>query len=128
MAQNKTILVVEDEEALSEVLSDTLTQAGYQVTVCSNGEDGLKTALEQHPTLILLDILMPKKDGVTMLEELRKVQTPPKSGVIFFTNLNQLEKIADALKEGADGYIIKAEASLDEIVKNVKSYFSKLEP
>ncbi len=122
---SKHILIVEDEAALAEVLADTLRDAGYQVEVASNGEEGLKVALEKRPDLVLLDILMPKKDGITMLNELRQKQKPPVSSVIFFTNLNQMDKIAQAVDEGADGYIIKAEASLEEVVKKVEEFFAK---
>ncbi len=124
---NKSILIVEDEDALAEVLADTLEIEGYQVKVCSNGEEGLKYAMENHPSLILLDMLMPKMNGMTMLTELRKQQAPPVSSVIFFTNLNQLDKIATAVEEGAEGYMVKAETSLEEIVKKVADFFHKKE-
>jgi DNA-binding response OmpR family regulator len=123
----KSILIVEDEPALAEALADTLKDEGYDVATCPNGEEGLKQALETHPTLILLDILMPKKDGLAMMTELKREQTPPISSVIFFTNLNQMDKIADAVDEGAEGYIIKAEASLEEVVKRVNEFFAKKE-
>ncbi len=122
---DKLILIVEDEDALAEVLADTLEIEGFKVKVCSNGEEGLKYALENHPSLILLDMLMPKMNGMTMLVELRKKQTAPISPVIFFTNLNQLDKIAHAVEEGAEGYMIKAETSLEEIVKKVIDFFQK---
>lgn len=127
MQQNQNILIVEDEQALAEVLSETLKEEGYEVTVAFNGEEGLQKALDQHPQLILLDILMPKMDGVAMMKALRQGQTPPISNVIFFTNLNQLDKIADAIKEGAAGYIIKAEASLETILNKVNDFFAKQE-
>ena len=119
----RSILIVEDEADLVNVLSDILTQAGYQVTTTGNGDEGLRVAIEKHPDLILLDILMPKKDGIEMLKELRQAQKPPISSVIFFTNLSQMEKIQSAIKEGAAGYIIKAESSLEDIVKKVDEFF-----
>ncbi|OGE93879.1 MAG: hypothetical protein A3K08_01475 [Candidatus Doudnabacteria bacterium RIFCSPLOWO2_01_41_7] len=64
-------------------------------------------------------------NGMTMLTELRKQQKSPISPVIFFTNLNQLDKIASAVEEGAEGYMIKAETSLEEIVKKVIDFFEK---
>jgi two-component system alkaline phosphatase synthesis response regulator PhoP len=125
MDNGKTILIVEDESALAEVISDSLKEEGYNVSMASNGEEGLAVALEKHPDLILLDVLMPKKDGITMLYDLRKAQVAPISAVLFLTNLNDLGKIADAIKEGAEGYVIKAEASLEEIVKKVNDFFAK---
>jgi DNA-binding NarL/FixJ family response regulator len=95
------------------------------VAVNSNGDEGLIRAIQTHPDLILLDILMPKKDGIAMLKELRQRQQPPQSSVIFFTNLNQIDKMEAAVKEGAEGYIIKAETSLDEIVNKVDEFFAK---
>lgn len=119
------LLVVEDEAILRQTLHDTLKSEGYTVSTAQNGEEGLALALKDHPDLILLDIMMPGMDGMTMLKELRKSQADPKSHVIFLTNLSEVEKIAEALNEGADGYIVKAEASLEEIIGKVKDFFAK---
>lgn len=122
--QGKTVLIVEDEEMLANAMVEALTDAGYSVTSAGNGEDGLKKAMETHPMLILLDVMMPKMDGLSMMTALKQQQSDPKSHVIFFTNLSQAEKIADAVKEGAEGYMVKADSSLEDIVAKVNQFFT----
>jgi len=67
----KKILVIEDEKPMLDAVADTLKQHNFAVITADNGKDGLDTALREHPDLMLLDIFMPKMDGLTMLETLR---------------------------------------------------------
>ena len=69
---DKKILIVDDEPALLTALVDKFTRAGYTVGIAENGKEGLKLALKNRPDLILLDIIMPVMDGITMLYKLRK--------------------------------------------------------
>ena len=68
---SERILIVEDEADIREAMADAITQAGYEVKTAENGELGLKVALEEHPNLILLDLVMPIMDGHQMLARLR---------------------------------------------------------
>lgn len=70
--ENRSILIVDDEPALLAALVDKFTRAGYSVTVAEDGQQGLNSALKNHPDLILLDIIMPVMDGLTMLAKLRR--------------------------------------------------------
>lgn len=114
------ILVVEDESALSSALKDKLTREGFEVTVAKDGQEGLSRALADHPDLILLDIVMPVMDGMTMLYALRKDPWGKNVTVILLTNLFDTEKIAQSLERGVYDYLVKSDWTLEDIVKKVK--------
>lgn len=118
--ETKTILIVDDEKSYLTTLGVKLQRAGYKVLTASNGEEGLITAIQMHPDLILLDIIMPTMEGVKMLKELRKDVWGKKAKVIFLTNLTNEEKEAQAKTEGALDYIIKMDMSLQDVLQLVK--------
>ena len=115
----KQILIVEDVSFLQKAMKVILKDAGYDVIIASNGEDGLNKAIKKRPDLILLDILMPKMDGMTMLKELRKDSWGKNAPVIILTNLNDKEKLIEATKEHVVDYYVKSDWEIDEIVKIV---------
>src|SRR3990167_8904113 len=118
------ILVVEDDLFLRELYSDILTQEGYKVESAQDGEEALQKIKVGGYDLILLDIIMPKMDG---LEVMRQVQAnPPQSPnkcVVFLTNLDKDEEIKTALKLG-NGYIIKSQITPGTLVEKVKGYLT----
>lgn len=116
----KTVLVIEDEKSLMELLSLKLTQNGFKVKAACDGEEGLKFALETHPNIILLDILLPKIDGLTMLSKLREDPWGKTANVIIMTNVNDPKVENMALKGGISYYFIKKDWTLEEIVEKVK--------
>ena len=118
--QTKKILIVEDEQDMAEVLSDKFISEGFQVTSAKDGEKGLQAALKEHPDLILLDIVMPKVDGLEMLKKLREDEWGRSAVVILLTNLSSTEKIAEAVKQGMHEYLIKSEWRVTDIVKKAK--------
>src|SRR5262245_15767676 len=100
-----TILVVEDDAAIRRGLVDMLRFAGYAVREAPDGQAGLDSALTGETDLVLLDILMPRLDGLTVLRELRRARaTLP---VIMLTARGEEEDKVRGLKEGADDYIVK---------------------
>lgn len=119
------ILVVEDDLFLRELYSDILTQEGYKVETAQDGEEALQKIKVGGYDLILLDIIMPKMDG---LEVMRQVQASPPQNpnkcVIFLTNLDKDEEIKTALKLG-NGYLIKSQITPGSLVEEVKNYISK---
>lgn len=119
------ILVVEDDLFLRELYSDILTQEGYKVESAQDGEEALGKIKVGGYDLILLDIIMPKMDG---LEVMRQIQTTPPQNpnkcVIFLTNLDKDEEIKTALKLG-NGYLIKSQITPGSLVEEVKNYISK---
>jgi two-component system alkaline phosphatase synthesis response regulator PhoP len=117
----KKILVVEDEEAILSVLDDNLTQNGFKVFKAIDGKEGLKMALQYHPDLILLDILMPVMDGITMLKLLRNDSWGKKAKVIILTNLNDNESVVNTMELGSYDYLVKSNWKIEDVIDMVKN-------
>lgn len=119
------ILLVEDDEVLSKVVEEELTEAGFEVFLASDGEVGLAMARGKEPDLILLDILLPKMNGFDILENLKKSPETKKTPVIMLTMLGSDDDIKRGLRIGADDYIVKSQHALPEIIEKVKHFFAK---
>ncbi|MFA7245264.1 MAG: response regulator [Candidatus Magasanikbacteria bacterium] len=118
---NKKILIIEDETSLAKALDEKFTHESFDVLLCNNGEDGLSLALKEKPDLILLDIMMPKMDGLTLLKNLRKDNTFGKNAkVIILTNSYDIDKVGEATKSGVFDYFIKSDTKISEILDKVK--------
>jgi len=119
---NKKILVVEDESAVNYALSLKFNLIkGVELFFAKDGEQGLNMALEKKPDLILLDIIMPKMDGIEMLKKLRQDNWGKNVKVIILSNLSHTDREREARELGVEDYIIKAEWELEEVVKLVES-------
>lgn len=116
----KKILVVEDEKEMAEVISSQFKEANFEVGVAYDGVEGLDKALRDHPDLILLDIILPKMDGMTMLAKLRKDSWGASVKVILLTNLDDAERVAEAMKHDSFDYLVKADWNIRDVVKLVK--------
>lgn len=114
------ILVVEDEPTLSTALVDKFTAEQFTVTAAKNGQEGLETALKEHPDLILLDIVMPVMDGMSMLAQLRKDVWGKTAKVMLLTNLSDPQKMSDSIAQDVAGYLIKSDWKLEDLVAEVK--------
>lgn len=123
--KKKIVLVIEDEEPLQMVLKDVLTTEGYEVSLAKNGLEGLEMALYQHPDIILLDILMPKMDGLEMLKNLRADEWGKKVPVIVLTNLSDNQDIAKAVEEDVFEYFVKSDIKIDEVIERIKEKIGK---
>lgn len=119
-SKNSKILITEDEEPMLKALVDTFKSAKFDVFGAKDGEKGLEIAFKEHPDVILIDILMPKVDGMAMLKKLREDDWGKNVPVIILTNLSDVDKIAEAVEDGICSYLIKTEWSLEDIVKKVK--------
>lgn len=114
------VLIVEDELAYSTLLQEELERLGYQVIRAEDGEAGLDLALKQHPDLILLDIRLPKLDGMTVLKQLRKDKYGSTAKVIILTNIEPDGEFVDTLVENApEFYCVKTKISIDELLEKV---------
>lgn len=121
MSENKsTILIVEDEVALREALKDKLEREGFMTAEAKNGEEGLQICESVKPDLVLLDIIMPIKDGITMLKELRETGWGKNVPVILLTNLSDNEKVAEALASGSHDYLVKSDWKLEDVVERIR--------
>lgn len=122
----KKILIVEDDQFLREFYQELLNEEGYITDAASDGEMGLSKIVGNEYNLILLDIMLPKKDGIQILRDLRT--TPPKSQnatIVILTNLGQDAVIKECFNLGADGYLIKSALNPDQVLAEVKSYLQK---
>ncbi|PLX28366.1 hypothetical protein C0581_02455 [Candidatus Parcubacteria bacterium] len=116
-----TILIIEDETALRKALANKLSKEGFIILEGLDGEDGLAKAIESKPDLILLDIVMPKKDGMTVLEELRKDSWGKNAQVMFLTNLSDPHKEEEAKKFNVEHFLVKTDWSLEDLLKRIQT-------
>ena len=129
MEDKKTkILIVEDELLIGKVYSEELRSNGFNVVMAENGKDGLELALSFKPDLILLDILMPVMDGLTMMDKLRKTNNYGKNvPVILLTNLSaDEEKTVQALAKNEPAYyLVKSDWDLSDVVEKIKERLAR---
>lgn len=116
----KKILIIDDDESLNTVLIDKLNISGFETEKALDGEEGLRKALDFRPDIILLDLMMPKMDGIEVLKELRKDDWGKKVKVFVLTALEQADYMAEAIEYNIFGYFVKTNQSLDEIVSRIK--------
>lgn len=119
----KTILTVEDDPSILKGIVDKLTLEGFVVLQAHNGEEGLMMALSKHPDLILLDIMMPKMDGLTMMKQLRAKDAWGKTvPIILLSNLSpDDERINKSITEDTPAYyLMKPNWSMDDVAAKVK--------
>ena len=114
------ILFVEDEPNLQKTISEVLVQEGYKVFGAGDGEEGLKIAKQEKPNLILLDLILPKKDGFEVLKELKADNDLKDIPVIVLTNLEGVGDVEKALEIGATTYLVKANYKLEDVVAKIK--------
>lgn len=119
--RQKKILIVEDDRNMREALAEAFTDGGFEVLVEEDGKAVADVAKEQSPDIVLLDIILPKKDGFEVLSELKEDNETRKIPVILSTNLSDPSDIQKALDLGATTYLVKSNYSLDDIVKKVSS-------
>lgn len=122
----KTILLIEDEANLQKLLGEQLEEQNFTVLRALNGEIGIKKALEHRPNLILLDLILPKKNGFEVLRDLKANQATKDIPVIILTNLENASEIQKALALGATTYLVKTNYQLEEIIKKIKECALKI--
>jgi two-component system, OmpR family, alkaline phosphatase synthesis response regulator PhoP len=121
MSENKkSILIVEDDSMLLKIIAERLSTEGFIVHQAKDGEEGLAQALKHYPDLILLDVLMPKMDGVTMLKKLREDKKSVATPVILLTNVSYGDQIDEAMRHGVQDFLIKTNWTLDDVVEKIK--------
>ena len=111
------VLLVEDDTFLANIYKTKFDMEGFKVSVSENGEEGLADAKKKKPDIILLDILLPKMDGFTVLEKLKEASGVKDIPVILLTNLGQKDDVSKGLEMGAVDYLIKAHFKPSEVVE-----------
>ena len=118
--QKMKILIVDDDGSLRNVLKDKISHEGFMALTASDGEEGLKIAIKEKPDLILLDVIMPKVDGIKMLKNLRENEWGKTVPVLLLSNDDDPEHIRETLKDNATDYLIKSDWELENVVKRIK--------
>lgn len=119
------ILLVEDDEFLANIYKTKFEMEGYKMSVAEDGESGFEDAKRKSPDIILLDILLPKMDGFSVLKKLKAQAETKNIPVILLTNLGQKDDVDKGLELGAEDYLIKAHFKPSETLEKVKSILAK---
>lgn len=117
----KKILIAEDEDILLNVLKDRFEAEGWKVSVAINGEEAIKIIKESPPDLVLLDLLMPKKNGFEVLKEINDNPELKNLPIIVLSNLGGDDDIKKALSLGAKDYFVKTQHPMSEVVEKVEN-------
>ncbi len=119
----KKVLVVEDDIQISKVYEIKLAKEGILTVHANNGEDAMKLLSEEKPDLIILDLMIPKKDGFWVLSEIKENNKYLGIPVLVISNLGQKDDMVRAMDLGATEYLIKVDHQIQEIVDKIKEYF-----
>jgi len=114
------ILLIEDETLINRMYSKKLSDDGYDCPIATNGVDGLRLAKEKLPDLILCDIMMPDKDGLSTLKDLKTDESTKMIPVVMLTNLADETYVNQALSMGAVSYLVKSQILPPDVVAKVK--------
>lgn len=118
----KKILIIEDDEHVAQIYDIKFSKEGYETIIASNGDEGIKMMKDQKPDLVILDIMMPRKDGFMVLEEVKADPEISKIPVLAISNLGQESDGERALALGAREYLIKVSYSMQEVLEKAKKY------
>ncbi len=115
------VLLIEDDKYLVKIYSNKLTISGFEVDLAINADEGLRKVMAKRPDIILLDLILPGKDGFEFLADLKKIQeNTPRIPVVILSNLGQEVDRERTKQLGAADYMIKSNVSLEDIVATVK--------
>lgn len=124
--QKTKILLIEDEEMLANMYEVKFKNEGYDLIKAADGAVGLEMAKSMNPNFILLDIIMPKMDGFSVLKSLKEDAATKDIPVMLLTNLGQDEDVQKGKQLGAVGYLVKANVTPSEVVASVQKEIGKL--
>lgn len=123
MAKSKkklTVALVEDDRILAKVLNEELSEAGFNVVHAYNGIEAVRIVKAKKPDLILLDILMPKMDGITALKKLHQDKKIKEIPVVVLTNYDDPKKVVEFTQLGVYDYLVKSSWTTEGVIKKVK--------
>jgi DNA-binding response OmpR family regulator len=119
------IMVAEDDKLISNSLCEGLKSNGFEPVPAYDGEETIAKVKEAKPDLLLLDIMMPKLDGISVLWELKANAETAKIPVIVLTNIGDVDTISKIVEAGAVDYLLKSDQSIDDIVQKVKDVLQR---
>jgi len=116
----KSILIIEDEEMMLTALVDSFEKEGFDIIKARDGEEGYIKMLKEKPDVVLLDVILPKLDGLSLLEKVRINSEISDTPIIMLTNLSNPEDVIRAMSSSVRDYLIKTDWTLVEVVQKVK--------
>lgn len=118
----KTILIVEDDHFLADAYKIAFDEKTYNILQAFDGEQAIKAIKTNHPAVVILDLMLPIKDGFSVLEEVRKDTSFDDVVIIIASNLGQPADLERGKKLGANGFIVKSQTSMSDIITKVESF------
>ncbi|TDQ16353.1 DNA-binding response OmpR family regulator [Algoriphagus boseongensis] len=117
------VLLAEDEMALGMIIQESLESRDFKVRLCENGEKAWESYQQDKPDILVLDVMMPKKDGFALATEIRKID--PYTPIIFLTSKSQTEDVVKGFGIGANDYVRKP-FSMEELIVRIKAHLDRL--
>lgn len=114
------ILIIEDEAVLQKALSDMFNEYNHKTIQAIDGDQGVELAKKEKPDVILLDLVLPKRHGLEVLQELKNTESTKTIPVVVLTNLEDKDDIQKALEFGARAYLVKANYDMQEVISKVE--------
>lgn len=116
------VLLAEDDTTISQMFSTYLKEEGFDIINAYDGEETLKLIKERRPVVVLLDLMMPKLSGFTVMEEVKKDPSLSSISILVFSNLGQSSDIDKSKEMGAKDYLVKADLTPDQVAAKIKQY------
>lgn len=123
--QRKKILMVEDDIFLRKIYREKFLREGFDFLEATNGEEGLSKIISEEPDLVLLDLMLPRKNGFDVLIEVKRNKATEKIPIVILSNLGQEADMKRGLDLGACDYLVKTDVSLSAVVEKVKEWLAK---
>lgn len=120
MAKAK-LLLIEDDVTLVKMYERKFKSDGYQVSIAYDGLEGLEKAIKEKPDLVILDLMLPKLDGVTLFQKLRSKPETFKTPVLILTNFGQEDAVFECFKLGSVDYLMKSDVTPQQVVAKVEN-------
>ncbi len=120
-----TVLIVEDDKFFVKAFKDKLKREGFNVAIALNGKEAMLRLKEEKPDIVLLDLIMPVKDGFEVLEEMKLSDDLKDIPVIILSVLEQSKDVKKGLELGAVDYLVKGDFSISAVVKKIKEHLTK---
>ena len=124
MSSKTHIILAEDELALGQIIKESLETRNYEVTYCKNGEEAYQAYLEHQPELLVLDVMMPLKDGFTLAKQIREIDN--RTPIIFLTAKSQTADVIDGFQHGGNDYL-KKPFSMEELIIRMQALLSRVQ-
>ena len=124
--ENPKVLMIEEDRFLRKIYRDKLSRFGFDFFEATNGEEGLNKVIAEKPDLVILDLILPRKNGFDVLIDMKSNKNTENIPVIILSNLGQESDIQRGLSLGAAAYLIKTEVSLSGVVDQVREQLAKI--